>query len=127
MHNIKISNIIVSKKILYLSIHLKYRNAFLENVCTPDVQPPFQYFLHQPAINGVRVKIPQNLMVSASVETSTITQFQKIYQRTYPSRTEHRIRTVKQTLQHVTNCKFRSLLPHSRAHIIVFSIWRYSK
>ena len=53
-----------------------------------------------PTTSGVRVNKHQNLIVRASRVTSNTTKSQEIYQRNCTSRTQQRIRILKQTLQH---------------------------
>ena len=53
-----------------------------------------------PTTTGVRVNKNQNLTVRASRVTSNTTKSQEIYQRSCISRTQQRIRNLKQTLQH---------------------------
>ena len=53
-----------------------------------------------PATTGVRVNENQNLTVRASRVTSNTTKSQEIYQKSCTSRTQQRIRNLKQTLQH---------------------------
>ena len=56
--------------------------------------------LPPPATIGVSINKHQNLIVCASRVTSNTTKSQEIYQRSYGSRTQQRIRNLKQTLQH---------------------------